>query len=52
MCDEVVYPSGLHLFEAHRFLCEHVEEVAAISAEMVEFTLRDWRNIASIKVSS
>jgi hypothetical protein len=62
--DDELYPSALHLFEALRFLyhrsdiaerirlCEHVEEVAAISAEMAEFTRRDWGNIAFIKVST
>jgi predicted NAD-dependent protein-ADP-ribosyltransferase YbiA (DUF1768 family) len=62
--DDDLYPTALHLFEALRFLyhradiaerirlCERVEEVAAISAEMAEFTRRDWGNIAFIKVST
>ena len=62
--DDDLYPTALHLFEALRFLyhrsdiaerirfCEHVEEVAAISAKMALFTRRDWGNIAFIKVST
>jgi len=52
-----LYPTALHLFEARKFLdhrpdlaerirqCERVEEVTAISAELADFTRRDWASI-------
>ena len=58
-----LYPTALHLFEARKFLdhrpdladrikdCERVEDVTSISAEMAEFTRRDWSNVALITVS-
>jgi hypothetical protein len=60
---EELYPTALHLFEARKFLdhrpdlaerirqCERVEEVTAISAELADFTRRDWGNVALITVS-
>ena len=59
-----LYPTALHLFEARKFLdhrpdladrikdCERVEDVTSISAEMAEFTRRDWSNVALITVSN
>ena len=56
--EEELYPTALHLFEARKFLdhrpdlaerirlCERVEDVTAISAELAEFTRRDWGNVA------
>jgi predicted NAD-dependent protein-ADP-ribosyltransferase YbiA (DUF1768 family) len=56
--DEELYPTALHLFEARKFLdhrpdladrirqCGRVEEVTAISAELADFTRRDWGNVA------
>ena len=53
-----LYPTALHLFEARKFLdhrpdladrirrCENVEEVNVVSAELAEFTRRDWDNVA------
>ena len=61
---EDLYPTALHLFEARKFidhrpdladqirLCENVEEIPAISAELAEFMRRDWSNIALDTVSS
>lgn len=58
-----LYPTALHLFEARKFLdhrpdladrireCERVEDVTSISAELAEFTRRDWSNVALITVS-
>jgi hypothetical protein len=60
-----LYPTALHLFEARKFLdhrpqadladrirqCERVEQVTAISAELSEFTRRDWGNVALVTVS-
>jgi len=55
-----LYPTALHLFEARKFLdhrpdladrirqCERVEDVTAISAELADFTRRDWGNVALI----
>jgi len=60
---EELYPTALHLFEARKFLdhrpdladrireCERVEDVTSISAELAEFTRRDWSNVALITVS-
>ena len=62
--EEELYPTALHLFEARKFLdhrpdladrirqCGRVEEVTAISAELAEFTRRDWGNVALSTVSS
>jgi hypothetical protein len=62
--EEELYPTALHLFEAQKFLdhrpdlaerirqCEHVEDVTAISAELADFTRRDWGNVALTTVSS
>jgi hypothetical protein len=62
--EEDLYPTALHLFEARKFLdhrpdladrirqCERVEEVTAISAEVAEFTRRDWGNVAFSTVSN
>ena len=62
--EEDLYPTALHLFEARKFLdhrpdladrirqCGRVEEVTAISAELAEFTRRDWGNVALSTVSS
>ena len=62
--EEELYPTALHLFEARKFLdhrpdladrvrqCERVEDVTAISAELAEFTRRDWGNVALSTVSS
>ena len=56
--EEELYPTALHLFEARKFLdhrpdlaerirqCERVEDVTAISAELADFTRRDWGNVA------
>ena len=56
--EEELYPTALHLFEARKFLdhrpdlaerirqCQRVEEVTAISAELADFTRRDWGNVA------
>ena len=53
-----LFPTALHLFEALKFLphrsdlaeqirlCEHVEEVTAISASFAENTRHDWGNVA------
>jgi len=61
--DEELYPTALHLYEAHKFLdhrpdladrireCGRVEDVTSISADMAEFTRRDWGNVALITVS-
>ena len=61
--EEDLYPTALHLFEARKFLdhrpdladrirqCERVEDVTAISAELAEFTRRDWGNVALSTVS-
>ncbi|KAI9462056.1 hypothetical protein F5148DRAFT_238892 [Russula earlei] len=61
--EDEVYPTALHLFEACKFLdhrpdladhirqCERVEQVAATSAELAEFTRRDWGNVALSIVS-
>jgi hypothetical protein len=58
-----LYPTALHLFEARKFLdhrpdladrirqTDHVEQVTAISAELAEFTRRDWGNVALATVS-
>jgi hypothetical protein len=58
-----LYPTALHLFEAHKFLdhrpdiadrirlCEHVDEVTAISAELAEYMRRDWDTVALSTVS-
>ena len=58
MYQDELYPTALHLFEALKFLdhrpdladrirlCEHVEEVTAISASFAEHTRRDWGNVA------
>jgi predicted NAD-dependent protein-ADP-ribosyltransferase YbiA (DUF1768 family) len=52
-----LYPMALHLFKAWKFinhqpdlaecirLCEHIEEVTAVSAELVGFMQRDWNNV-------
>ncbi|KAI0245379.1 hypothetical protein BJV78DRAFT_1139054 [Lactifluus subvellereus] len=57
---DVVYPTAMHLFEAHKFLdhrpdlaerirrCERIEEVTAISAELADFARRDWENISLV----
>jgi hypothetical protein len=62
--EDDLYPTALHLFEARKFLdhrpdladrirqCELVEEVTAISAELAEFTRRDWGNVALSTVSN
>jgi hypothetical protein len=61
--EEELYPTALHLFEARKFLdhrpdladrirqCDRVEDVTAISAELAEFTRRDWGNVALSTVS-
>jgi predicted NAD-dependent protein-ADP-ribosyltransferase YbiA (DUF1768 family) len=61
--EEELYPTALHLFEAMKFLdhrpdladrikqCEHVEQVASISAELAEFIRRDWAFVALSTVS-
>ncbi|KAF8464201.1 DUF1768-domain-containing protein [Russula ochroleuca] len=58
MHEDDLYPTALHLFEAHKFLyhrpdladrirqCEHVEEVTALSEDLGEFVRRDWSNVA------
>lgn len=58
MYEDELYPTALHLFEALKFLphrpdladqirlCDHVEEVTAISASFAENTRRDWGNVA------
>jgi predicted NAD-dependent protein-ADP-ribosyltransferase YbiA (DUF1768 family) len=60
-----LYPTALHLFEAHKFLDHRpdladrirqidywqVAEVTVISAELAEFTRRDWGNVALATVS-
>ena len=62
--EEELYPTALHLFEAHKFLahrpdlaetirrCELVEEVTAMSRELGEFVRRDWGAIALTTVSN
>ena len=62
--EDDLYPTALHLFEARKFLdhrpdlaeqirrCERVEEVTAISAQLAEFTRRDWGNVALRTVSN
>ena len=61
--EEDLYPTALHLFEARKFLdhrpdladrirqCERVEDVIVVSAELAEFTRRDWGNTALSTVS-
>ena len=61
--EDDLYPTALHLFEARKFLdhrpdladrirqCERVEDVTAVTAELAEFTRRDWGNIALSTVS-
>jgi hypothetical protein len=61
--EEDLYPTALHLFEAHKFLvdrpdlaerirrCDRVEAVTAISAELAEFSRPDWGEVALITVS-
>jgi hypothetical protein len=58
-----LYSTALHLFEARRFLdhrpdladrireCKYVEDVTSISAELAEFTRRDWDNVGLFIVS-
>jgi hypothetical protein len=62
--EEELYPTALHLFEARKFLdhrpdladrirqCDRVEDVTAISAELADFTRRDWGNVALSTVSN
>ena len=62
--EEDLYPTALHLFEARKFLghrpdlaeqvrrCKRVEDVTSISAQLEEFTRRDWGNIALVTVST
>ena len=62
--EDDLYPTALHLFEAHKFLyhrpdlaekirqCERVEEVIALSAKHGEFVRRDWGNVALSTVSN
>jgi hypothetical protein len=64
MHEDDLYPTALHLFEAHKFLyhrpdladrirqCERVEEVTALSEELGEFVRRDWSNVALSTVSN
>ena len=61
--EDDLYPTALHLYEARKFLdhrpdlaeqirqCENVEEITAMSAQLAEFTRRDWGNIALVTVS-
>ena len=61
--EDELYPTALHLFEARKFLphrpdladrirqCEHVEEVASISAELAKFMRVDWAMVALSTVS-
>jgi hypothetical protein len=61
--EDDLYPTALHLFEAHKFLggrpdladrirqCERVEEVTTLSAEMGDFARGDWGNVALATVS-
>ena len=56
--EDGLYPTALHLFEAHKFLphrpdladhirqCEQVDQVASISAELAEFIRGDWAMVA------
>jgi hypothetical protein len=56
--EDELYPTALHLFGALKFLehrpdiadrirlCEHVEDVTAMSASFAEHTRRDWGNVA------
>ena len=60
----LLYPMGLHLFEARKSLdrrpgvarriwqCSRVEEVTAISGELRTFTRPDWANVAPVIVSN
>ena len=60
--EDALYPTALHLFEALKFLkhrpdladkirlCEHVEDVAAISAPFAAHTRRDWGDVALASV--
>jgi hypothetical protein len=62
--EDDLYPTALHLFEAHKFLyhrpdladrirqCERVEDVTATSAELGAFVRRDWGNVALSTVSN
>lgn len=61
--EDDLYPTALHLFEAHKFLvdrpdlaerirlCDRVDAVTAISAELAEFSRPDWGEVALITVS-
>lgn len=61
--EDELYPTALHLFEARKFLdhrpdladrirqCEHVEQIVSMSAELAEFTRRDWGFVALSIVS-
>ena len=61
--EDELYPTALHLFEARKFLdhrpdladrirqCDHVEQVVSMSAELAEFTRRDWGFVALSTVS-
>ncbi|KAI0245874.1 hypothetical protein BJV78DRAFT_231264 [Lactifluus subvellereus] len=58
--EDELYPTALHLFEAHKFLvdhphlaerirrCDQVEAVTAISAELADFARPDWGNVALV----
>ncbi|KAI0301545.1 hypothetical protein B0F90DRAFT_1628377 [Multifurca ochricompacta] len=62
MYQEELYPTALHLFEALKFLdhrpdladrireCERVEDVSVISADLAEYTRRDWGTVALAKM--
>ena len=62
--EDDLYPTALHLYEARKFLdhrpdlaeqirqCENVEEITAMSAQLAEFTRRDWGNVALVTVSN
>lgn len=50
-----LYPTALHLFEARKFverirLCDHIEEVTAVGAELAEFMRLDWNNVVLVIV--
>jgi hypothetical protein len=61
--EEELYPTALHLFDARKLLdhgpglagrirqCERVDQVTAISADLAEYTRRDWGTVALWTVS-
>ena len=62
--EEELYPTAMHFFEARKFLdsrpdiadrireCERIEDVSAISTELVKFRRWDWGNVGLSMVSN